>query len=188
MKWEESRQHVVRRQEESALSLHKLDLPRWHAVYTRPRAERKVAERLQQGGIASYCPTYTSLRQWSDRRKKVVLPVFVSYVFVQLRKKDSSTVLKDPGVLHFVYHLGKPAIIPERDMMRLRRFLGDLDEGEQLSVRPIQPGDRVSIQYGPLAGLEGQVKDRTRHKAFVVLEPLGVVVEVENKLITRLGA
>jgi hypothetical protein len=42
----------------------------WFALYTKPRFEKKVTERLQQLGIEVYCPMITQLKQWSDRKKK----------------------------------------------------------------------------------------------------------------------
>lgn len=163
----------------SAHGLIKLDKPRWYAVYTKPRSEKKVAERLIVNEIETYCPTYVTIRQWTDRRKKVILPVFVSYVFVHVNREDYSTVLKDPGVLNYVYHVGKPAIVPNVDMERLQRFLGDLQPDEQPIVSNLRVGDRVRIQEGPLTGKEGSLKDRTRRKAFLVLESLGLIVEIE---------
>ncbi len=171
-----------------AASLLKPDRPCWYAVYTRPRAERKVAERLEKEGIRAYCPTYTTIRKWSDRRKKVVLPVLACYVFVQVRLVDYKSVLQDPGVVQYVYFQGKPAMIQNREMKGLMRFLGDLKERDKPVVRPIQQGDRVAIQQGPLAGLEGVVKDRTRRKAFLLLEPLGVVVEIEERYVAPASA
>jgi transcription antitermination factor NusG len=57
----------------------------WSAIYTRSRNEKKVAERLNASGIKVYCPTQTTLKQWSDRKKKVTEPIFKSYVFVQYK-------------------------------------------------------------------------------------------------------
>jgi len=162
----------------------KVECPTWYAVYTKPRSEKKVAERLQQGGIIAYCPTYTTIKQWSDRRKKVVLPVFVSYVFVIVKRSEYNLVLQDPGILNYVYHLGKAAVISERDMVRLKLFLGDLKPGELPVVRPIQAGDRVRVEVGPLAGYEGSMQDQTRRKVLILLEPLGIIVELEQAQIS----
>ena len=49
--------------------------PHWFAVYTSPRTEQKVAERLEKEGYEVYLPLVTTLRQWSDRKKKVKIPL-----------------------------------------------------------------------------------------------------------------
>jgi hypothetical protein len=50
----------------------------------KPNGRKKVAEQLTKMGIECYCPLITQVRQWSDRKKKVVVPLFNSYVFVQV--------------------------------------------------------------------------------------------------------
>ena len=54
----------------------------WLVIYTKPRSEKKVSQRLKEMGIMIFCPTVTTVRQWSDRKKKVEVPLFNSYVFV----------------------------------------------------------------------------------------------------------
>ena len=57
---------------------------KWHVIYTAPRAEKKVNERLESQGVETYLPLQKTLRQWSDRKKKVSIPLFNSYVFVRV--------------------------------------------------------------------------------------------------------
>ncbi len=170
----------VNRENGPQMSLLKLDVARWYAVYTKPRAEKRVADRLSREGIHTYCPTYTTIRQWSDRRKKVVLPVFVSYVFVHVKRNQYHQVLKDPGVLNYVFYLGKVAIVSDSDIISLKQFLGDLKPDEYPVSRTIQPGDRVKVETGPLAGFEGIVNNGTRRKVFVFIDPLGIIVEIDK--------
>ena len=66
----------------------------WYALYTKPRWEKKVAKALEKIGIIVYCPMITEVRQWSDRKKKVTLPLFKSYVLEV--KPDGSTATSSP--------------------------------------------------------------------------------------------
>ena len=50
----------------------------WHAVYTKPRWEKKVAALLDAKGIEYYCPLNRVVKQWSDRKKTVLEPLFKS--------------------------------------------------------------------------------------------------------------
>ena len=54
----------------------------WYVVYTKPKWEKKVAERLNEIGVVTYCPLVTKTSQWSDRKKKISVPLFNSYIFV----------------------------------------------------------------------------------------------------------
>ena len=75
----------------------------WYVVYTKPKWEKKVAEQLINSGIECYCPLITQVRQWSDRKKKVEVPLFNSYVFVQLPDAERNKVFQSVGVV-WIYH------------------------------------------------------------------------------------
>jgi len=95
---------------------------RWFAVYTRPRWEKKVSELLTKRRISNYCPLNKIQRQWSDRRKLVYEPLFTSYVFVHLNDKELMSILPAPGVINFVYWLGKPVVINDTEIENIRHF------------------------------------------------------------------
>ena len=95
----------------------------WYAVYTKPRWEKKVNSLLLAAGFESYCPMTKTKKQWSDRTVLVEEPLFKSYVFVNVDEKDMGRVRMVNGVLNFVYWLRRPAIVNNRDMDIIRRFL-----------------------------------------------------------------
>src|SRR6187551_2660447 len=107
---------------------------KWYAIYTRPRWEKKVNNLLLEKGLESYCPLNKVRRKWSDRVKLVEEPLFKGYVFVKVSDDDRTSVRMTPGVINFVYWEGKPAIIKEREMKAIKRFL---DEYENVEVEPL---------------------------------------------------
>ena len=84
---------------------------KWYVVYTRPRWEKKVADQLGRKKIDYYCPLNRVHRQWADRKKIVLEPLFSAYVFVQIDETEQLQVRLTDGVINFVYWLGKPAVI-----------------------------------------------------------------------------
>ena len=56
----------------------------WYVLYTKPRQEKKVTDSLNAIGVEAYCPLVTVIKQWSDRKKKVQIPLINSYVFVNI--------------------------------------------------------------------------------------------------------
>ena len=60
----------------------------WFAIYTKPKNEKKVVEGLEKIGVEVYCPMITQVKQWSDRKKKVEMPLINSYVFVNIADKN----------------------------------------------------------------------------------------------------
>lgn len=148
---------------------------KWYAIYTRPRWEKKVNGLLVEKGIQSYCPLNKVRRKWSDRIKTIEEPLFKSYVFVKIEDADRTSVRMTSGVVNFVYWDGKPAIIREREIQTIRRFM---NEYEHVNVVPIQliPDDRVRIQYGPMMDQEGRVLEVKNKTAKVCIDSLGYML------------
>jgi len=148
---------------------------KWFAVYTRPRWEKKVHKLLEEKGIESYCPLNKVHRKWSDRIKVVDEPLFKSYVFVKVNEEEKTPVRMTDGVVNFIYWLGKPAIIKEKEIEIIKRFLNDHHDVE---VRPIEikEGKKVIVQSGILMGKEGTVKKVLHKKVEVVIESIGFII------------
>lgn len=153
--------------------------PQWFALYTKARNEKKVVERLNALGICAYCPLQKVLKVWSDRKKWVEEPLFRSYVFVQLTPHRLHEVFQAPGVVRYIYWLGKPAVVRDRDMEAIRLFLSDFGH-EKMVVEPLAREDRILIQSGPLMGREGIIKDTKNKVVKIYLTTLDFVVKVST--------
>lgn len=153
---------------------------KWYAVYTKARWEKKVHQILTEKGIESYCPLNKVRRKWSDRYKTVEEPLFKSYVFVRITPVQQSNVRLTPGVMNFVYWLGKPAVIRNKEIETIKRFL---DECENVMIEPAQVkvGQQVVIQAGPFMNKLGKVADVRNKKVVVCLTDLGVNLVVSYK-------
>lgn len=162
-------------------------IPRtWHAIYTSSRQEKKVEKLLNEIGIETYCPTKTEIRQWSDRKKKVEVVLFTSYVFLKVNKYDFLKVLQTQGVVNFVYYLGKPAQISEKEILSIRIFL---EQATDYEIK-FEKDDAVLIQDGPLAGQTGYIESLGKEKIRVRIEQLGMslVAQVHrNKVVHTPG-
>ena len=148
---------------------------KWFAVYTRPRWEKKVHKLLEEKGIESYCPLNKVHRKWSDRIKIIDEPLFKSYVFVKVNEEEKTLVRMVNGVVNFIYWLGKPASIKEKEIDTIKRFLNDHHDVEVRAV-DIKAGKKVMVQSGILMGKEGTVKKVLHKKVEVVIESIGFVL------------
>jgi len=148
---------------------------KWLAVYTRPRWEKKVNKLLIEKGLESYCPLNKVRRKWSDRVKLVEEPLFKSYVFVKVNDEDRSKVRMTNGAINFVYWDGKPAVIKEKEIAAIRRFL---DEYENVEARPVdlKLNQTVRITNGTLMDKEGKVLDIRRKTAKIAIDSLGYIL------------
>src|SRR5690349_19542129 len=122
---------------------------RWYAVYTKPRWEKKVYQLLQEKGVETYCPLNKVHRKWSDRMKIVEEPLFKSYVFVKVKEEDKTPVRMVSGVVNFVYWLGKPAIIKDKEIETIKKFLDEYDNVEVKQI-PVEAGKKVVVKSGIL--------------------------------------
>lgn len=148
---------------------------KWLAVYTRPRWEKKVNQLLLEKGIESYCPLNKVRRKWSDRVKIVEEPLFKSYVFVKVSDEDRAVVRLTSGAINFVYWDGKPAVIKEKEITAIKRFL---DEYENVEVMPVELklNQRVRITNGTMMDHEGKVLDIRHKTAKIAIDSLGYIL------------
>ena len=147
-------------------------MSKWLAIYTKPRWEKKVHQLLTDKGIESYCPLNKVKRKWSDRIKTVEEPLFKSYVFVKVTDDDRTKVRLTNGVVNFVYWNGKPAIIREKEIQTIKRFL---DEHESVQVRPMEfaVNQQVLITSGTFMDKRAVVVAVRRKEVKVAIESLG---------------
>jgi transcription antitermination factor NusG len=148
---------------------------RWYAIYTRPRWEKKVNSLLSEKGIESYCPLNKVRRKWSDRIKTVEEPLFKSYVFVKIDEADRSNVRMTTGVVNFVYWNGKPAVIREKEIQTIKRFLNEYEQVEVVKM-DFAVEDRVRVTSGPMMDQEGKVMELKNKTAKVCIDSLGYML------------
>jgi transcription antitermination factor NusG len=159
---------------------------KWFAIYTRPRWEKKVNGLLSQKGIESYCPLNKVRRKWSDRMKTVEEPLFKSYVFVKITDDERTAVRMTHGVVNFVYWNGKPAVIKEKEIQTIKRFLDEYENVEAIKI-DITPGDQVQVIAGPMMDKEGKVLEVKNKTVKVCIDSLGYMLIAyidKSKLIT----
>ena len=156
----------------------------WHVIYTAPKAEKKVHERLISRGIETYLPLQKVLRQWSDRKKKVTVPLFNSYVFVKVDRKEYDKVWQVPGFSHFIFYLGKPAVVRQKEIDGIRNFL---TRTEFSDIR-FEVNKTAEIQTGPLKGHQGLIENIGKNSIRLRIDELGIslVAEVQKASVRQL--
>ena len=153
----------------------------WFAIRVKSRCEKMVASIAHHKGFEEFLPLYYCRRRRSDRFKTVELPLFPGYVFCRLDPQYRLPLLVSPGVLHFV-GIGKiPAPIDDEEMSAIQCVL---QSGSKVEPWPyLQVGQRVSVEYGPLAGVEGLlIEAHKQHRVVVSVTLLrrSVAAEIER--------
>jgi len=160
----------------------------WYALYTAPRAEKKVAERFTDSGIEHYLPIQKVMRKWSDRMKEVEVPVVNGYIFVHISELQFKSVLNTYGAIQFVREFGKPVPIPDKQLARLRFMVDNADGPVDFSLEDLSPGTPISIIRGPMQGLVGELKEiKGKHHVVIRLDKFGyAITTVQLSFVTPL--
>jgi len=165
------------------------EIRRWYAVYTKPRWEKKVHALLESMGVESYCPLNKVRKKWSDRYKIVNEPLFKSYLFVRVTEEQRAPVRLVHGVVNFVYWLGKPAVIKNEEIEKIRRFLNEYSDVRVELLESLTPGTRVLIQKGIFMDHLAKVISERNRAVVLEVEGLGcrLVAQVLKTHITPVG-
>lgn len=160
---------------------------KWFALYTKPRWEKKVNSLLNDKGVECYCPLNRVKRKWTDRIKTIEEPLFKSYVFVKVDDSERTKVRLTNGVINFVYWNGKPAIVKEKEIQTIKRFL---DEHEAVQVRPMElmPNQTVLITSGAFMDQHAVVLDSNKKEVKVAILSLGqeLIATIEKTKLVRI--
>lgn len=162
----------------------------WFVLYTKSHNEIKVANRLSEIGINVYCPTVVKERQWSDRKKKINVPLFKSYCFVELEEKDRNKVFAIPGVVRYLFWLGKPALVKQSEIDCIKNLLNEF-EHDVVKIIDFKTDDSIIISSGVFNGTIGNIINVQGAKIMVKIESLNICISVDtskskiNKLNTK---
>ena len=129
----------------------------WYALHTASRAEKKIKQQLDARGVVNYLPMRTELHQWSDRKKRVTLPLITGYIFVCVPVGDLRHLLPLPGICNVLSEDGHPAAIPDKQIRQLELAERYCSEELRLIEAPLPVGSAVRVTAGPLCGVEGEL-------------------------------
>jgi transcriptional antiterminator RfaH len=144
----------------------------WFVLFTKPRNELKVTERLRSIGIEGYAPCKIEVRQWSDRKKKVLVPLLPSMVLVSLPEKQVDQVFEVPGVVRYLFEHGKRAKVSNEEVLAMKSYL----ENTYSAQKELEVGDTVKV---PLLEQEATLLSIKGKKCLAQLQKLGAIVSFQ---------
>jgi len=147
---------------------------KWFVLYTKPNFEIKVANSINSMGIEAYCPVYQQIKQYSDRKKKIIKPLIPSYIFLKISEENRNKVFTIPGVVRYLFWLGKPAQVKEKEIELLKGNL--TDNYDEVLISKLTKGNKYTIPSGPLKGRTGTVLDVLKNKLRLELPSMGLFV------------
>lgn len=162
--------------------------PGWHVVYTRPRQERIAEQNLLRQGYKTWLPLMGKWVRKDGERVCRSEPMFPRYLF--LRRTDGqqslAPVRSTIGAVGLVRFGDASPVLDDEAVATLRQLADETREPPGLP----NPGSRVRVMAGPLAGLEALVAASAARRVEVFLGLLGreTRVSMDPNLVEALTA
>lgn len=155
---------------------------KWLVVYTKSKCEKRAHELLNLQGVQSFCPLVKRRQKWADRFKLVEFPLFNSYLFVRVNPAEQLKVLQTSGIVNFIYYCGKPAVVPDSDIEKIKNYIEEYSDVELVSINTLRPGDPVVIKDGILFDLSGEVIEIRGKSVLVMMKQLDCALVAKVKI------
>jgi transcriptional antiterminator RfaH len=166
---------------------------KWYVIRTRPRYEKKVFEQISSKGIEAFLPLIVTIRKWSDRKKKISIPMFPGYIFVFTDEEERIKAIQETvGAIKYVFYRGEPAVVSEKEIDSIKLSLNSSDR-VKIENTIVSKGDSVKITGGTFTGLEGIVTElRGKFKITVNIIELSMSLSIvlhpdEVKLLEKIN-
>ena len=149
----------------------------WYVIHTKPRGEKKAEEQLLSLGINAYCPTRSEIRPWSDRKKRIQVPVLPSMVLVNIDEKDINRVFESPLVVRYMFWMGKRAIVRQSEIDILKKYLKGDYNFVNSKLSDIKVGDNFNL---PSFNNKRGIVDRiSNNNIWIYLKSIGYSVKLK---------
>ncbi len=165
----------------------------WFVIQTKPRNEKKVHEQISQKNIDVFLPLIQTIRIWSDRKKKIFVPLFPGYIFVLGNETERQRAISQTyGAIKYVMYQKRPAIVSPKEIENIKLSL-QAPEKIKIEDKQIIQGDLVEITSGLFKGLTGYILEiRGNYKIIVNILELNTTFSVqlsssEVKLVKSVG-
>ena len=149
------------------------DSKKWFVLYTKPRTELKVSQRLSVLGIENYTPTRIEVRQWSDRKKKITVPLLPSMVLVSLNEKEVNKVFEVAEAVRYLFEKGKRAEVSNEEVLAMKYYLDNIYNSNK---NELVVGATVNV---PLLEKEAIVISIKGKNCLAQLKKLGAIISFQ---------
>lgn len=128
-------------------------LPRWYAVYTRPKQEFRAESNLKAWGIETFNPRAKERSRRLEKTPRTSKQLFPRYLFARFACEELHKITFTRGVQTVVSFGSKPTPVDDAVIFLIKSRIGE--DGFVRLNDELSTGDRVRINGGPFASLEG---------------------------------
>tara|TARA_B100000902_G_C27285411_1_gene904139 strand:- start:443 stop:913 length:471 start_codon:yes stop_codon:yes gene_type:complete len=153
-------------------------MKKWFVINTKPNKELHIADELIKIGILSFCPAIKVIKQYSDRKKKILKPLISSYLFVYIDEKKRNDVFIIPGITKYFFWQGKPATVKADEINNMRNYIDGLYS--EKSIFSMCEGEFYKIPEGPFLGQKGKVIELKNSTIKLKLDSSGIMLTLRK--------
>jgi transcription antitermination factor NusG len=152
----------------------------WYVIRTKTLVEKKVFANLLKKELTVFLPLVKTVRQWSDRKKTLHVPLIPGVLFINCYEIELKLLFNEPYVFGVLQYLKRPAIVKEQEIHNLTILInGSVDDEIALLNERLKPGDLVEVIKGPFKGLQGEsIEINGKHRIKVRIDALSVECSV----------
>ena len=150
---------------------------KWYVLHTKPRSEKKAEEKLLSLGINAYCPTRNEIRYWSDRKKRIEVPVLPSMVLVNINDNEINKVFKCSSVVRYMFWLGRRAIVKQSEIDILKKYSNGDYNFINSKFSDIKVGDNFNLSS--FNNEKGIVNRISKNNIWIFLKSIGFSVKLK---------
>ena len=149
----------------------------WYVLHTKPKGEKKAEEQLLSLGINAYCPTRDEIRIWSDRKKRIQVPLLTSMVLVNIEDKDINKVFESSSVVRYMFWLGKRAVVRQSEVDLLKKYLKGDYNFVNSKLSNIKVGDNFSLpSFNNERGIVNRISN---NNIWIYLKSIGYSIKLK---------
>ena len=149
----------------------------WYVIHTKPKGEKKAEEQLLSLGINAYCPTRDEIRIWSDRKKRIQVPVLPSMILVNIEDKDINKVFESSSVVRYMFWLGKRAVVRQSEVDLLKKYLKGDYNFINSKLSNIKVGDNFSLSsFNNESGIVNKISN---NNIWIYLKSIGCSLKLK---------
>ncbi|MEX0929440.1 MAG: UpxY family transcription antiterminator [Balneolales bacterium] len=130
---------------------------KWLVFYTRARSEKVCEKDINDMNIKVFLPKCIEIRQWKDRKKKLIMPLFPNYIFALVDEYERIAVLETRGIVRNLVFNGQRVEMREEEINQIELLQTQPELLENIKTPLPGLGKTIRISSGPMKGLKGEI-------------------------------
>ncbi|MEH6656439.1 UpxY family transcription antiterminator [Leeuwenhoekiella marinoflava] len=152
---------------------------RWYVLYVRSRQELKIESYINKldADIEAFCPSVIQVKKWSDRTKKIRVPLMPSIVLIKTKEKFRDRVFEIAGTSKYLFWENRPAVVREDEIDNLKS-ISSFTNINSYEVTQLRAGSKIDLTSLGFTNFKGIIDKKSKNKCWVILESLGYTVKI----------